>query len=484
MRANCLVIIFCVLGFIAGAQDIPARASQDYSLSLDFTLVDLPYALYASNLQAGLPGDTSVPRSFGPNAALASPSMSQAMDLSAAFQRTLFFGVRAAVNAVPFLRGDAFFTRMLNGAAQATLSSIGDFFLILVPFGRGWMHEEFHRAVLTRADVYGNNTFNDIFSGRDIGAEVYSVDSILDADLERMKAWSNPDFVRMHAAGFEGEVLFGEKAQRSNFFDGTDYLSSVSYLLSFGLPTMYMLQCADKEAAASGTIEVMAWEGSNQSYRDFTGMDFTAWAYDLHNPLLPYSARGQNPHGAGYDRYIYGDKLTDAQYGWIRKEAYLSLLNLVSPMLVFINSMHIAKLPDGTSLYGNFSLRYYPTSFGSQIGLNLLCKAGPYKAFVNLALNRNAVAAFPSLEAALVDFPVLLGLSLSLRGILWAQPRAQAFDSVSSDAGGLLGLKIEYAQGNFPRPFLDMELKSAGWVAGNVFLGKDFSVKAGLSLRL
>src|SRR6185369_11033773 len=81
------------------------------------------------------------------------------------------------------------------------------------------------------------------------------------------------------------------------------------------------------------TDEVNAKEGANVPKRDFTGLDFTAWVYDLHRPDEPYAARGVHPSGVGIDRYIRYSDLSDAEKSYLRLQGYLQVLNLIDPNL-------------------------------------------------------------------------------------------------------------------------------------------------------
>jgi len=355
---------------------------------------------------------------------------------------------------------------------------------LALPFGQGWQHEEFHRAVLTRFNISSHNTINDWFSDETNAntGDVYAVNRVLDENLVALKAASNPDFVRLAAAGIEGEIRGGELLQQQNFFYNTGSLNSLSILFRMLNPVSYLALCANKAKVHDEVIKIMANEGSNQSLRDFTGADFTAWAYDLYNPNVPYAARGLNPNGNGYDRYIYDNKLSDEQYGWIKKQSNLALLNLVSPLNFFINSIPLKHYANGETLAGNFAFRYYATSFGNQLGLNLMAKKGKYNFFLNPALNQNLHHSFPSLEAMLIDYPVTPKVLVTTRLMAWSQPKNQEFQTSEGQAGGLVSATVNYRAGVF-FPYTTLTYKTKGWVAGNVFLDNKFDVKLGVGVR-
>jgi len=248
----------------------------------------------------------------------------------------------------------------------------------------------------------------------------------------------------------------------------------------------YMQQCSNKETVTEGTLELLAVEGPNQEERDFTGYDYTAWAYDLFNPDVPYAARGVNPNGNGYDRYIYGDKLTDEQYKWIEKQTELSRINLLSPAMFFIHSITLKTYPNGDKLRGNFSGRYYPTPFGNTIGLDLMVSKGKYNIFLSPHLNQNYENSFPGIEAMLYEYPISYGKYNFLatpRIIVGTQPENLAFMTSEGQFFGLVSLDLIWELNKYIHPFLAFEGKTKGWMKGNVFLEDQVSFEVGLSAR-
>jgi hypothetical protein len=94
---------------------------------------------------------------------------------------------------------------------------------------------------------------------------------------------------------------------------------------------------------------------------------------------------------------------------------------------------------------------------------------------------------YPGLELALVRFPVSVfnsRLPLSVRSSVWLQPTAQRFDADSSELGGIATLKFNFPSYRQWETFLEMEAKTQGWVAGNVYLGDNFSVRLGVAAKL
>jgi hypothetical protein len=66
-----------------------------------------------------------------------------------------------------------------------------------VPPGEAWLHEEWHRAVLSHCGIA---SYNDTYKFRLFGG-VVNVSHVRDEDLERLKREHPAEFVRLAAAG-------------------------------------------------------------------------------------------------------------------------------------------------------------------------------------------------------------------------------------------------------------------------------------------
>jgi len=78
------------------------------------------------------------------------------------------------------------------------------------------------------------------------------------------------------------------------------------------------------------TDNIMNNEGTNILIRDFVGMDFTSWVYDLFRPNEPYTNRGIHPSGVGIKRYIKTSDLTKEEQSYLKLQGFLSLFNFIS----------------------------------------------------------------------------------------------------------------------------------------------------------
>jgi hypothetical protein len=75
--------------------------------------------------------------------------------------------------------------------------------LLVLQYAGGWTHEEWHRAVLASHDVSSRNT---IYDPANWGDSVIAVDSVTDADLQRLKSTWPADTARLQEAGNEANL--------------------------------------------------------------------------------------------------------------------------------------------------------------------------------------------------------------------------------------------------------------------------------------
>ena len=62
---------------------------------------------------------------------------------------------------------------------------------------------------------------------------------------------------------------------------------------------------------------------------------------------------------------------------------------------------------------------------------------------------------------------------------LWLQPEGQRFRDRNAKPGGLAAVRVRYG-----KTFLDLEAKSEGWVAGNVHVDRNVTVRFGVVVPL
>ncbi|MDR2398737.1 MAG: hypothetical protein LBD74_08275 [Spirochaetaceae bacterium] len=454
MSKNKIIFLSIFLPFAVFPQN------NEPTIKLDLPLFDLPYQIDAMN---------TVGQGFF--SSYANPSMAQssalAMDLYSAFH----FGVKALFDQWNF--NDTLGLWEMKGLIQDISLLAGNLLLVYVPGGSGWMHEEFHRAVMSRYTV---NSFNDM-NTFPLGQEMVYVKSVKDEDLERFKAESPADFVRLPAAGIEGEYLLIDQLQRNSFF----YNQGLRFHTFYWLTTINAHGYISLSGNINGHDTLDAQETDILS-RDFTGMDMAAWVYDLFRPDEPYHKRGEHSTGIGIDRYRTTEDLTGEELDYLRAQKYWHIFNYISPMLLNINRIALGD----TGMYGNFAFRHVLTSFGTDVALNMYVLKDRFNIVFVLHNYLNYKNYFPSIEVALVDFPLSSGslkVYLSPRILVGMQPENQKFKTETPEFLGLAGCRIDLNISKFFLPYFDVTVKTDGWVTGSEFLEKNISIKTGISLR-
>lgn len=438
---------------------------RDPALVMRFTLYDWPFMNYAANT-------VSRPVNSATNGDYFRGYINPGMDKATALSNSLYSGLHFGFKSL-FKTKIKFLNRYLSNVC----SGAADLLLLYTPLGSGWLHEEYHRSVMTLHHV---NSFNDM-NTFPIGQSVVSVHSETDADLARMKAESNPDFVRMMEAGIEGQYNQVRLLQKDNFFYRQDLPHSYLYLIST-VNSIYYVFMTSTKSANDLTNKMEAQEGTDISKRDFTGLDFDGWVYDLYHPNESYYDRGVHPSGTGVRRYIRPSDLTSQEQNYLRRQGYLQFINLLSPALATFGSIKIKSTAAG-NYYGNIAFRHILTSFGTDISSDIFLKTPKHNWFLSAHIYQNKDNTFGGLEGELIDEPLKIGkksLLISSRLMAWTQPSSQSFYSSRQQPGGLASLTIDVPITKNIFFGLTVKGKTEGWVMGETFLSQNLSVLCGI----
>jgi len=368
--------------------------------------------------------------------------------------------------------------KVLAGISLVLFDTFGG----MLPAGDGWLHEEFHRSVLGSRGV---SSFDDIYK-LNLAPDAVSVSHVKDADLVRMKAEHPADYVRAAAAGIEGENQLIEQLEKNRFYHGSRANHVPLYWLTKLNSTFYVWSGVESETD-SFTDEMNLSDGADVAKRDWVGHDFTAWVHDLYRPTEAYEARGVHPSGVGINRYISAKNLTREEHDFLAREGHLQLLNFLDPSLLGFGGVTLRDPRNGADLRVNASAGHYLTSFGHTIDVNLFLKEGATNLFVVLHRYTNGARSLPGMEVQLLEAPVTVAgraLDVSPRVALWLQPRDQGFRTRSPQPGGLVSVRVRQATPARVGAFVELEGKTAGWVAGNVHLERNLSARIGGSVRL
>jgi len=463
MRYYCVFLLAWVIGSTAYAQST--------RFIVDIVPIDLPYQNQSAQLYSqhncGNPkcGLKSAVWAFG------SPSMRQTTAISKSFHEAVNYGVHAVWNRRPT---DDPLRKLVNGGGEAVTSLFATLIASYLPFGNGWAHEEFHRNALTLGNVY---SYNDIYKFN-LSAEFINVSKVIDQDLVDFKKNNPPGYVRASEAGIEGEYQLIAGMQKDAFFYDLKHGSTapIMYWITTIGTTSYVRLCANLSADTI-TNDINKKE-TTIPVRDWVGLDFTAWVYDLYRPNEPYADRGIHPSSVGINRYRRYSDLTPDMQAYLKTMGNRQLLNYVSPYLLGIRRIRLGK-----EMWGNIALRHYLTSFGDDINVDLFFKHRNNNVYAVLHRYSNNNQGFGGLEVQLADKPLRikkLPMTLSLRAMAWSQPENQSFFARKGTLGGLVGIQVRPSGANVWQPYLEAEAKTAGWVAGHPFLNRNLSIRAGV----
>ncbi|MEO7455099.1 MAG: hypothetical protein ABIY52_02480 [Gemmatimonadaceae bacterium] len=431
--------LFVALAVIAAAPALRAQATS--AVRVDLPVVDAPY-VSTSGLRA--------------------PSMAQSLGITETFYEVTHPAIQRAFGS---------HTKLANTALV-----LFDTFGATLPAADAWLHEEFHRAVLGNQRI---SSFDDIYK-MNLLASTVAVSHVTDEDLIRLKSTHPIDEVRAAAAGIEGENVLMLGLEKKRFFQGSRANHIPLYWLTKINSWMYVASGTTSEND-SLTDEMNAQDGTNVAARDWVGHDFSAWVYDLHRPAEAYAARGTHPSGVGIDRYVAARTLSDEERSFLAREGRLQMINFLDPNLFGVDGFTVR------SMRLNVNASHYLTSFGHSIDLNVFVKQDDANLLVSMHRYTNGARSFPGVEAQLLDVPLALAgmnLDMSPRVALWMQPDAQAFRTTDAKAGALASLRIGHVSASRFGSFVELEAKTEGWVAGNVNLDRNFSVRVGTSLRV
>jgi len=440
-----LVLAFNSQAFCQG-NDSSATAAH---LQLDLTLLDLPFnAQYRGQW----------------------PSMAQSRSIALSMNELGCFGIQSATG---FIRSPVVRVGAVAGM-EAALLLISTY----APFGNTWLHEEYHRAVLSSRGIGSYDGMYDF----NLDIDNVSIYNVADEALINLKANHPEDLVRLEAAGYEGQVDLANSFLQDGLRHGTPLVEFPAFYALFA-NTFYLYLCTTNQADAA-TNEFNEKENTID-VRDFDGWDYTSWSYDLHRPDEPYTARGVHSSGVGVNRYLLWTDLTADEQNYVRLQTKLSLLNFVRPQLFGMHPVHVGI--GGISMTMTAGLQHYLTPFGYEAGIYVLSSAHStgFTAAINAYVNRRQV--LPGIDCGMFELPFVISrmsFSWSPRLALWFQPKGLRFDAASASPGLLTSQRIGIALDRHLGAFAELELKTSGWAAGTEETGPAAAVRIGTTLKL
>lgn len=401
---------------------------------------------------------------------LKNPSMYQATELNMDAVNTLAWSSQLLSNQL--IKPKTFFRKTANVITAQLLSGPSIFILGGFPLGGGWLHEEYHRAMLASNRVASKDPFDDFRLDITDG----SVKNIYDDALRTFKKNDPNGFNRMLIAGAEGELLAVRKMQENNFFQNTNLPTELISFLYSASAVSYFYSSYDN--IDSTNIKGNIKDGANMLARDFTGHDFSGWIWHLFKPNVPYDSLGIHPSGVGINRYITSDRLSQQEKDYYEKTKRWSILNYASPMLFGFRKI---KLKEG--IYGNFAIQYQANSFGTDKELRIYFSNTKNKFCFGLHNYKNYNSNFYAAEFNWIDFRLkkMENISLTSRVMVGAQPKNQDFFTNQSQFFGLFSINTNYLLKNNIAAYLQVQAKTEGWVAGDEYLRSMLRFRTGLT---
>ena len=126
------------------------------------------------------------------------------------------------------------------------------------------------------------------------------------------------------------------------------------------------------------------------------------------------------------------------------------------------------------------------TSFGYIVNADFFIKTSGLNLFLSLMNQFNHDRYFLGVNVEVINYPVRFfgkDTMVTPRLSVWSQPEGQKFRTSTGELGALVAAKVAYPLSRSGwTTFVELEGKTQGWVAGNVFLDRNFSARTGFNL--
>jgi hypothetical protein len=338
-----------------------------------------------------------------------------------------------------------------------------------IPLGV-WGHEEFHRTVLGVNDISSKNGnwLLNRWDGTVYGVSDYTLEDLKSSDLNNL--------LYSYVAGVQYEILLNEKSTLDDFYKKRS-MSKTALILYNAYYVFDYFRFATGPLSDSVKILAPPNESTNPTERDFAGADLTAWAFDMFNPVLAFTARDPFPDGEGVNRRIGYSDLSEEAQDYLSKQKQLSLLNFLNPAIFFINRIKINQ-----ELSFNFFTQYSPTHFGNDIAFYLPVKYRKYDLLVNVHRYANKTNNGFGIGMGLYNLKFSEKIQSDFTLNFWNQP--ESFFKDETLPGGLLAIKTKYSFAYNLSCFVLLSGKSRGWTLGNPYLNSNATLQLGIAYDL
>ncbi|WP_459450959.1 hypothetical protein [Aquirufa ecclesiirivi] len=338
------------------------------------------------------------------------------------------------------------------GFTQVFLSSF-----YLLPY----THEEGHRSVLTALNI--GSVSSPVFSNG-----VAKVTGVSDETLVHLRDSDLPNYIRLHTAGLESdfsllqmeeELLMFQKEKLKNIY-GEYYirkLGIVTYMVFSGLGLNKRVHPLE----------------SNENERDIVGDDVLGAVRHLHRPDMPFQ------------RYTSHQELNDNEKTYLKKVAYLSFLNLLSPLILGKTTLAV-----NPTLNLGFGAGYVLAPFGDMLEENVYVQKNQIwnvRAFLRQFGNNQRY--FWGGGLSLVDYPWRNRWMINATAQCWNQPKGLDFNTTEGKLGTSLECKLGLlipTKKSSPLQWISLDLtlraKTQGFVPQDPYIGDAFNMALGMSI--
>jgi hypothetical protein len=367
------------------------------------------------------------------------------------------------------------------GFGSTMLWNVATDAVFALPFGAphsAWMHEEWHRAVMSS---HGINTFDTFavptnqlqaaLADRFYIGSSGAVIGVSDEQLAAFKAKSPGDYVRMSTAGIESQYVAVRQIERDQFFfAGDDGFGPIRVVRAWNTGTLllnvltnvgYLAECASNDSTTF-TENDEKHDPKNVLARDFTGLDCDASVYDMFRPHEPYDARGPHPSGVGIARFRDLAELSAAEKNYAQDTVVRAYIGLLDPALLNIAGVKLDDVVAGKPLRITGRVAHMLTPIGSAVEVESLAQVAPFNLAAIARFTATPKGVLPSADLTLVRMPFVFRLpgdmnvdarkslsfidptvvTVTLDAQGWVQPHDIIATSDDLRAGGLLRMDI------------------------------------------
>lgn len=326
-------------------------------------------------------------------------------------------------------------------------------------------HEEGHRSILTSENIGSISApyFN-------IRGAAY-VKGVSDNTLIHLRDNNLPYYIRIHTAGLESDYMLTirEETLISLDLESIKNLKHEYLFRKFQLISYYLTGLVKYDPNIK--------EENNESKRDIVGHDIYGAIRHLHRPTM------------NFYRYTRFDSLTREEKKYTQRCGWLSLFNLVSPVIFGKSNFSLNQ-----NVKYNFSLGYTMSPFGDFLDQNIWVK---YREKLNLQFyirefsNKNNL--FPAFGTSIIQYPIknykfLLDVSLNV----WNQPEKLNFFTNNDFWGGAVDVNLKYPvlflKNSHKIKALSLDLgiiyKTKGFLPEETVMNEHFGVRFGTSIYL